>query len=785
MRRFPTTASHDAPRRTRTAATQALFGATLVTAALLAASPAPAVAPDPASLGPIASEEFAPAQILIQLAPESYLSLDYRPALARDGRTGLAALDASLAAIGATAIEPVFDLGVNAIEKSAVGLDRIFLVRYSSGISPLEAARLFAGSQDLVYAEPNGIVRALLTPNDPTFPLQWAHNNTGQAVRFGGGTVGTPDCDTDSPEAWDLQTGSPSLILSIVDTGIDAGHPEFAGRVLPGFDFVNNDANPNDDNGHGTSCSGIALGAGNNGQGIAGVAWGVQVLPVKVLNSQGSGTFTQVANGVIWAADNGARVLSLSLGGGANSTMQNAVNYAVNTIGCAMFAATGNGNSPSLSYPAAYPNVISVGALSPCNERKNPGSCDGETWWGSNYGTGIDFLAPGTRIHTTDIRGAGGYNAGDYTPDFNGTSSATPHAAGIGALVWSQNPSLTNTELLTILQNNCDDIGAVGFDTQTGYGRMNAFRSVQAAGGGAVPVTVFEETYEVNTVPGTMWNSGDNNPTNGYDFWGHQTAASGARVHNGSRSAYCAGNSDRPGQIYDLNCNTNLTLRTPLNVAGFSSLSLSFWKWHNLHDSDYLAFEIWNGSAWVEQQRWTAVDMNWTQYTYSLAGYSSLRFRFIFFSNPFGRGEGAYIDDIVVSGIPTAAGQPPISEGVPTATLVRVVTDEDPVAKHDVAAAIDAASPAAPALSIAPNPSRGESALRFALPASAAVTLDLYTVDGRRVSTLVDGRLQAGDHSVRWDGRDASGEPVAAGVYFARLAVDGRASAIERVVLVR
>jgi subtilisin family serine protease len=571
------------------------------------------------------------------------------------GRTGLAALDARLAALGATDIRPVFDPGLNAAEKAARGMNRIFAVRYASGVDPETAAGSLAGLAGLAYAEPNGFYHAMLAPNDTYYPNQWAHNNTGQAVSYSGGYVGTPDCDNDTDQAWDLQTGSSALTLAIIDTGVDLGHPEFAGRIVAGYDFVNNDSDPTDDGNHGTCCAGIAVGAGNNAQGIAGVAWNVKLMPIKVLNSSGSGSYTGVANGITWAADHGAKVLSLSLGGSASSTVETALNYAYG-LGCAVFCAAGNSNRSNLDYPAAYANAIAVGALSPCNERKSTTSCDGEYWWGSNYGTGLDFLAPGTRIHTTDRRGSAGYGSGDYITDFNGTSAATPHAAGIGALVWSQNPSLTSAQLLSVLQTNCDDLGSAGYDTQTGYGRMNAYRAVQNAGGGGgpTPVTLFSEGFETTVVPGTIWSATDANGTSGLDYWGDQSSGSGARVHGGSYSAYCADNSSVSGQRYDNNMNADMTLINAVAVGGYTNVQLSFWTWYRTsNSSDYLSLQYRNGSAWVEQQRWFGAGTTWTQWTYTLTGFTTFKLRFIFYSNGTQTREGAYIDDVGIVGTPS------------------------------------------------------------------------------------------------------------------------------------
>jgi subtilisin family serine protease len=682
-------------------------------------------------------------------------------------------------------------------------------VRYASGASPEDAARALAGAADVVFAEPNFIARALVAPNDPTYASQWAHANSGQAIRYRGGAIGTPDCDTDTPEAWDIETGSSSLILAIIDTGVDTGHPEFAGRVVAGYDYVNEDATPSDDNGHGTACAGIAVGAGNNALGIAGVAWGVRLMPVKVLDASGNGSYSDVASGINFAANNGARILSLSLGGPASSTLQAAINYAVNTKGCAVFAATGNANTSSIDYPARYSNVIAVGALSPCNQRKNTISCDGEVWWGSNFGSGIDFLAPGVRIHTTDVRGAAGIGPGDYITDFNGTSAATPHAAGIGALVWSENPALTNTELAGILQSTCDDMGTAGYDTQTGYGRLNARRALENAGsggdddggddgdgGGGTPDTLLAEGFESSVVPGNVWSTADANATNGADYWGEQTAASGARVHSGSRSAYCADYSNMTGQRYDNYSNADMTLASAVNVSGYTNLTLSFWKWHATYNSnDYLSFQYWNGSAWVEQQRWSGASSTWTNVTYALNGFSTLRFRFVSVTNYVNTAEGAYVDDIVLSGIAASGKRPDDSERRVTVSFISERSEAGasiapmPVAaepaSEDEVVSFASAPPAAPSLVITPNPSRDHASLQFAIPRAAVVSLELFTVDGRSVARLVDGRLAASQHALAWDGRDASGRAVTAGIYFARLLIDARTSVVERLVLLR
>ncbi|MFN8547865.1 MAG: S8 family serine peptidase [Candidatus Eisenbacteria bacterium] len=753
------------------------------------------MAPPPGTTS-VAQDPWVHGEILVQLSTAAMRSADFHSNLMSSGRTGIALVDQSLRAIGSFEVSSVFERGNDPGARSAAGLDRIFRVRYADLMTPDQAARMFAANGDVVFAEPNFIAHALVTPNDPTYPLQWAHNNTGQAISYTGGNVGTADCDTDTDQAWDLQTGSATFILSVIDTGVDTGHPEFAGRIVAGFDYVNNDSNPTDDNGHGTCCAGIAAGAGNNAAGTAGVAWNVKIMPVKVLDSAGSGSYTWVANGMTFAADNGAKILSMSLGGPASSTLQTAVNYAVNTKGCALFAATGNSNASALDYPAAYSNVISVGALSPCNERKSPSSCDGENWWGSNYGTGIDFMAPGVRIHCPDIRGAGGFGSGDYISDFNGTSSATPHAAGIGALVWSQNPALTNTGLLTVLQNNCDDIGTAGYDTQTGYGRLNAFRAVQNAagggGGGGTPITVFSEDFETNVVPGTVWGANDANGTSGADYWGDQSSGSGARVHGGSWSAYCADNSSVAGQRYDNNMTAYMTKTASVSLSGVTNVTFSFWFWNaTFNASDYLAFQYWNGTAWVEQQRWSGASTGWTQASYTLTGFTTFQWRWLFFSNSSSTAEGAYIDDIVISGVTAIAPPQPMA-----VTLLSERTEPDMTAslRGDLSSvkgnpveieAPELASIEPGHLAASPNPVMSSATLRFALAIPGSVSLEVYSADGRRVARVFEGALAAGPHSLDWNGAGGDGRALPAGVYYARLSIDGALSAVSRMVLVR
>ncbi len=380
-----------------------------------------------------------------------------------------------------------------------------------------ERAREVAALPGVAAADPNFIQQHALraVPSDLLFGSQWYHRNTGQ--------VGVAGSDAHSTVAWDVETGSPTITIAIIDEGVDSAHPDLAAQLVAGHESTNQASpsgipgNPASTEGHGTACAGIAAAIGNNGIGVAGTCWNVSIQSVRIF----SGGFTEnawIIDAITWATDNGADVLSNSWGGGAPTTAeQNTIQYALTMgrggLGCVPLFASGNANS-NVDYPAQYPQTIAVGASSPCDERKTPTSCDGETWWGSNFGTAQSIVAPGVLMMTTDITGAGGYVSGDYISNFNGTSSATPLAAGAAALLLSADPSLTATQVRSFLEGSAADLVGLpsqdvpGWDPHMGFGRLDIGNMIALLGGPVGPTGLTCTEPAPNSIL-LSWTNGD------------------------------------------------------------------------------------------------------------------------------------------------------------------------------------------------------------------------------------------------------------------------------------
>lgn len=343
----------------------------------------------------------------------------------------------------------------------------VFVVRIGDGTTVDETVEAFRRNPDVEYAEPNVLCRIAVTPNDTLFKYQYALSNTGQVLdQVPGSPQGRPSADIKATQAWEETKGLATVVIAIVDTGVDLNHPDLKNKIVSaGRDFVNNDLNASDDNGHGTMVAGIAAAETNNNEGVAGVAWNAMILPVKVLDASGLGPTDTVAQGIVWAADNGASVINLSLGVDVPSqTLRDAVKYAYDK-GIFIAAAAGNTNT-AVSYPAAYhPYCFAVAATDYNDQRAS---------W-SNFGSDIDVAAPGDQIYAP-------YPMALTPPGFipyrygQGTSMAAPHVAGLAALIKGLKPTLKVADIQAIIRYSSDDVNASvypGKDEFVGYGRIN------------------------------------------------------------------------------------------------------------------------------------------------------------------------------------------------------------------------------------------------------------------------------------------------------------------------
>lgn len=307
---------------------------------------------------------------------------------------------------------------------------------------------------------------------------------------------------TRARDAWKLQSGQASIRIAVLDEGVDTHHPDLAACIVGAYDATDNDSyqEPNRWDGHGTACAGLAAAIGDNGVGICGVGTGCSILAVRIAYSTRPGgpwitTNSKIARAIKWSRENGADVLSNSWGGGPESTdiaeeFERARTLGRNGRGCVIAIAAGN-EFGAVAFPATLPNVLTVSASNEFDEAKTPTSQDGESWWGSNYGPEVDVAAPGVHNLTTDISGTAGYAPGDYEAAFNGTSSATPIAAGACALVLSAQPSLTEGQVRNLITSRADKVGQFpyvnGRNDHFGHGRLNVLEAVLGAKGTAGP----------------------------------------------------------------------------------------------------------------------------------------------------------------------------------------------------------------------------------------------------------------------------------------------------------
>ena len=377
----------------------------------------------------------------------SQIVITFKPA------TSTAAVADTIAAVDATAVTQIPQISVSAV---SVPSDEA-----ATTLSSLQA------DPDVASARYDTIARATATPvttNDPFADgSDWQFSNT----RIN--------------EAWHTTTGSASVVVAVVDTGVDPNHEDLAGKVLPGYDFVNGDSDASDDEGHGTGVAGIIGAIANNGLGITGVCPACMILPVKVLDEDGEGWDSTVAAGVTYATDHGARVINLSLGSASpDPTTRTAIAYA-EAHGAVVVMAAGNSDVNQATYPASYADSGSLSVIATKSDDTRYSVAAGDDW-GSNYGN-FDVAAPGCA--TTPFSWGDGYEDEYADSDwFCGTSIATPFTAGVAALAFSYKPTATNVQVVSAIELSARTLPVSG---QAIYGRIDAPNALTRLGAPADP----------------------------------------------------------------------------------------------------------------------------------------------------------------------------------------------------------------------------------------------------------------------------------------------------------
>jgi len=328
---------------------------------------------------------------------------------------------------------------------------RIHILHLPEGADEKAFIQSLKSQPEVEFAELDYLVPpALMTPNDPGYASQWH----------------LPMIS--SPAAWTYTSGSNGIIIAILDTGVDASHPDLAPKMVPGWNFWDNNANTSDVYGHGTAVAGTAAAASNNSLGVASVAWNCRIMPIRISSTNGSASISAIANGLTWAADRGARVANISYKVTNYAAVRSAAQYFQSKGGVVVVAA---GNDSLFDSTPDNPYVLTVSAT---DGNDNLASF-------SNTGNNVDLAAPGVNIDTTNRGGGYGF--------WGGTSFSAPIVAGVAALVVSANQNLSGSQVQDLLKQSSNDRGTTGWDTAFGWGRVNAGQAVESALGSAVDNT--------------------------------------------------------------------------------------------------------------------------------------------------------------------------------------------------------------------------------------------------------------------------------------------------------
>jgi serine protease len=628
------------------------------------------------------------------------------------------------------------------------------LLGLPANLSVEDAARRFSSLNEVEFAESNYLYQPDWYPNDPLYwNYQWNLQRSGVL---------------DMQLAWELTTGSNSVTVAVLDQGVayedydipsyehgevyssDGRYhraPDLAGiQFVEGYDCVNNDDHPNDEGGHGTHVTGTIAQSTNNSLGAAGMAYGCKIMPVRVLGLTG-GTNAQIADGITYAWQNGARVLNMSLGGQDSSHLMHLAIVDASNAGAIVVAAAGNDGHNRVSYPAAYGECIAVGAV--------------DWWWNkapySNWGAALDVVAPGGDLDTSnywpiyqntfaDAEGGSPHDVSsfDYLP-FQGTSMASPHVSALVAMMMSRgirNPA----EIKTRLYGSAVDLGDAGWDTLYGRGLIEPV----AALGGAREFLSSDNAY-----PDAYWymnNSGAEFAVAcvpGLSPVFNVTEASALVRDDGVQRQFRLTVNPISGGMPDLS--TNIAGPVTATTVGDGVEHWYTWDFPGVplsNGNPYFVVFHWNGSV----QPRVGGDSSPSQ-IYNRSYYYTPSGGWTHTSSNNWYLRAINLKDTLTAGIeePTYSSAPICSEGI---------------------------------IRVRPQPAWHTTTISYTVARAGQARVEVLDCAGRIVRKLTTGQSSAGRHDVVWNGADERGEYVPGGVYFVQLKTSG-ASYCERVVLLK
>lgn len=387
--------------------------------ALSQAATQPAETSEPPRIMPaISAEDLAAEQIIIRYKPNADLE----------------ALRQQYDALGAGKQDELVNLRMNVIKVPKLARAAVI--------------KALSSNPNIEFVEADSVQSVdVTTPNDPEYSQQWAWTKTQTNL------------------AWDTAKGSPDMVVAVIDSGINFDHPEFAGKTVAGIDYVNNDNDPTDDNKHGTAVSGVIAALTNNGVGVASGCWNCRIMPVKVMGNDGKGATSNIVKGIQYAADKGAKIINMSIGGsGTSAAQESAIKYAAGK-GAVLVASAGNNGNDEPQRPAIYPETISVAATDQADKLTSY----------SSFGPHIDIAAPGqARTAAHD---------GPTYITINGTSFSAPTVSAIIGLLWSAVPNATPAQLRDAIQTTTEPC----CEGKIAGGRINAAKALAKLTGGSLP----------------------------------------------------------------------------------------------------------------------------------------------------------------------------------------------------------------------------------------------------------------------------------------------------------